>query len=369
MSVLRCPQCGRTADGVECFACGHAWPRPQPVEVARPPSPAPARVPTPAAAPAAKGPPLEGPVPSHSNPFGVPLQQARAAAPVEPVPAPARPAAARPRPVPSPPAIPAAGSWGNVDEHVVTAPLERQPASVAAWVVRTVPTGSLFERLLRSPLGFVLSGGLSFLVVVGFGSLFLLGSDDPVLRRIDSGKAGSVIEELLAVPVVERTPRQYLLLGHAYARNGATPQALDAYREAAKRGGADRRALDYTLLALDHPLAKQPIEVLKEWQSEDVSKRLVQLTDDEGWHLRHNALKVLQARKETTAAIVERVAILDVAFGPDCDRRREGLHRLESLGEGDDAKDAIESLRDNYKENFCIPLTELDRAQLAVDKR
>lgn len=265
--------------------------------------------------------------------------------------------------------MPAPRAWEGLETGAVTSPVGRPARSFSSWVVATVPPGGAFERFLRSPFAFLLAGGLSFVVVLGFGSLLLLGGDDPVLRGIDSGKAGSVIEDILAVPVTQRTPRQYLLLGHAYARSGATPQALEAYREAAKRGGADQRALDYTLAALDHPLAKLPLDVLADWRSEDVKRRLVELTEAEAWHLRHNALKVLQEREETTGAIAERVAINDVLHGPDCDRRRAGLHRLESLGKGAEALEAIQSLRDNYKENFCIPLTELDRAQISVEKR
>lgn len=245
------------------------------------------------------------------------------------------------------------------------------PASggLASRIVAAVPPGSPVERFLRSPLAFVAAGGASFVLVLGFGSLLLFGGADPELARIDSGKAGAVIEEIHALPAAARTPRQHLLLGHAYARNGATQQALDAYREAAKQGGADRRALDYTLAALDHPFAQHPVEVLVTWRSEDVRERLVELTAAEGWHLRHNALKTLQERGEATPALSEKVAIVDVRHGPDCDRRREGLTRLEALGKGKAALEAIQSLRDNYKENFCIPLTELDRAQLSVEKR
>ena len=45
MPMVRCPQCGRVADGVNCFACGYEWPKGAPAAAAPPPA-APARAPT-----------------------------------------------------------------------------------------------------------------------------------------------------------------------------------------------------------------------------------------------------------------------------------------------------------------------------------
>lgn len=223
--------------------------------------------------------------------------------------------------------------------------------------------------MLASRWGLPLAALAPFLVVGGL-TLSLLGAEqDPMLRRIDGGKAGSVIEELLAVPMSARTPRQYLLLGHAYARNGATAQAIDAYQEAGDQGAADERALTYVLAALDHPFAQQPMEALEEWKSSLLPERLERLTRAESWHLRHNALKVLEARREASPEILAESAIVDVWKGPDCDRRRQGLGRLRQWGRGDDALDAVRGLRERYEENYCIPVAELGEVEQLLSSR
>jgi hypothetical protein len=55
MAIVRCPQCGRVADGISCFACGYEWADDDEKTVANPPAPsvdaAPAAPPTPKPAP------------------------------------------------------------------------------------------------------------------------------------------------------------------------------------------------------------------------------------------------------------------------------------------------------------------------------
>lgn len=314
MSLSRCPACGRTVDGRECFACG------SPVG-AEPPRPD-----APPLSPSAQPPP-------------------------------------RPPPQPKPPRrehYPPEGDAGRVP----TTTQMLTPPSASS----TRREGAL-RHVLASRWGLPLAALVPFLLVGGLTMSVLGAGQDPMLRRIDGGKAGSVIEELLAVPLSVRAPRQYLWLGHAYARNGATAQAIDAYREAGKRGAADERALAYVLAALDHPFAQQPMEALGEWKSSLLPERLEPLTRAESWHLRHNALKVLEARREISPELLEESAVVDVWKGPDCDRRREGLGRLRKWGRSEDALDAVRSLRERYEENYCIPVAELGEVEQLLSNR
>ncbi|MFZ9889416.1 MAG: hypothetical protein ACO3JL_18125 [Myxococcota bacterium] len=322
MSLRRCPVCGRTVDGRECFACGTSVPaavrQPEPVPVPSPEAPPPLARASFGRDHVSHGPPGDAPGP----------------------------------------AIVASPNGIRVDGE----PTLETPRST-----RTVAV--VITRALATRFGLLLAAGVPFVLVCAVTVVLFGGERDPMLRRIDGGKAGSVVKELLMVPMAERTPRQYLLLGHAYARVGATTQAIDAYRVAGERGGADDRALSYVLAALDHPFAQQPMEALGPWKSSLLPDRLVRLTQEESWHLRHNALKVLEARQEASLDILTASAIVDVQKGPDCDRRRQGLSQLRKFGRGEEALDAVRSLRERYEENFCIPVPELGETERVILSR
>lgn len=67
MAIVRCPQCGRVADGVACFACGYEWDG-DGAGSAPEPSPAAAAVAPPASAPPTPGQAPREPTPAESAP-------------------------------------------------------------------------------------------------------------------------------------------------------------------------------------------------------------------------------------------------------------------------------------------------------------
>ena len=233
------------------------------------------------------------------------------------------------------------------------------------------PPESPPERFLRTPWSFVAAVTGSFSFMVFCGALMLFVTDDPEIRRIDSGRGDEVIKQVLQGGSASRTPRDSLLLGHAFARKGQTAAALRHYADAGHGGGADERALDYVLLALDHPFAGAPMDALRSWTGGDVKDRLIELCEAKSWLLRHNALSVLEKRDEANNEVIEMVAILDVSTADMCDDRRDGLHRLETVGAGSDALDAISAMEDNFSltQNHCMLPTEIERVFKAVESR
>jgi hypothetical protein len=103
MAMVRCPQCGRVADGTLCFACGYTWPA---AEGGAPPAPSPPLAPPIGAMPTPmpqKGPPL-APTPMARAP--TPMPATREPAPItglsRPFPAAPGPGAAAPSVPPNP---------------------------------------------------------------------------------------------------------------------------------------------------------------------------------------------------------------------------------------------------------------------------
>jgi hypothetical protein len=264
---------------------------------------------------------------------------------------------------------PDTGEVVSFEQQLATAKVPR-PSGLYARLVDLIPPGSPVESQLRSPLAFVLAAGVPFVLVLSLGSLLLLGSRDPILHSIDRGGAGSVIESILKKAVTGRTGQDYLMLGHAYARSGQTPQAIIAYTEAGKRGAGDERALDYLVAALDHPRAQAAVGALVVAPSEQTKGKLVQAAVSEAWHLRANALEALVQRREATPALRERAALLDVRLGARCEERRGGLLQLKEHGSTKEALAAIESLREGYLHNArCISIADIEGALLSVQAR
>lgn len=389
MAVIRCPQCGRTADGVECLACGYVWGA----------SPAAAGGAAPGAVDMGDlGNPAtnlaEAAIAGHSDPFGTPAAApapapARAPAPAPAAPAP-RAAPAQPHRPPSPTAVPtpptnpaylpasSASPGPTADNGALDEPSHEDFApppstTVAGRVLDALPFSpdSPPERFLRTPWAFLAAGVSSFLLVVLCGAAVILATDDPEIRRIDSGQYDDVIREILQRPSGSRTSRESLLLGHAFALKGQTDVALRHYADAGKKGGADERALEYVLLAMNHPFAKQPIAALVDWKSDLVTERLRALTEHKDRIMRHNALKVLEERGEADNDVVERVAILDVSTAPMCEDRRAGLYTLDAIGSSGEAVDAIDKMQHDFspKQNICMRPLEIERVRKKVDAK
>jgi hypothetical protein len=326
-------------------------------------------------------PQAQPPQPGYPPPQAAPRQPA--AQPRRPTPPqrPSPPQPAAPRSVPTPAtgtAAPAGGGAkglpgppGAADiPEETTAPrrVPREPLARKVLEALPIPPDSPAERFLRSPFVLPVVGLSSYLFVVILGALIMSGSGDPTLRRIDSQQAGSVMREILQKPSGERTARDFLMLGHAYARQAETARALDAYAAAARKGGADERALDYVVKALEHPLGDAAVGVLKDWQGNDVGARLEDMLGSDDYHARHHALEALKTRGQGGALQQQQVAIVDVKKGTDCAQRKEGLMRLEQVGSGGGAVDAIESLREKFSENTCL-LADIERVRNAVDGR
>jgi hypothetical protein len=126
------------------------------------------------------------------------------------------------------------------------------------------------------------------------------------------------------------------------------------------------------MLALDHAYADRPARALTDWRGNDVEERLKEQAGSPSWHLRHNALSVLRARRQASNDVVERVAILDVINAELCDDRRAALLVLETIGEGGDAIDAIEAMWDEkftLSQNHCISPVAVERVLKKVKDR
>jgi hypothetical protein len=440
LAVIRCPQCGRAADGIDCLACGYTWPsaasRPPSVDFGNPATDLSA-LQNPAPIPGGH----EAPVAGHSNPFGVSVPSQGAPDPVsgvarlpaggvpprpadvtldgsvpaahrpsttQPTPAPSFPAPGAPAPVaaraphrpPSPPGVPtppqspavpassaaaasglpegvdqaarelAAALDGNTDD--VVRPRTGSSLSGRVLALLPFPQDSGAERFLRTRWAIVAAALTPFLLVLAVGAPVMFSGGDPFMSRIDGGQASAVIEELLARSSAARTPRESLLLGHAYARTGETAVALRHYADAGRRSGGDKRALDYIFLALDHAHADRAARTLSEWRGNDVVERLQDACSSPSWHLRHNAKKVLKARNQATNEVLERVAILDITSAELCDDRRAALLVLETIGAGGDAIDAIEAMWDEkftLSQNHCMRQLEYERVLKKVKER
>ncbi len=212
---------------------------------------------------------------------------------------------------------------------------------------------------------------LSAVVVLALGiGLALFGggvSTGDALADIEGGRAPEVLAAIDAKPPRDRTGDEHVVRGHALVSLGRAEDALDAYRAAVEKGTADPRALDFVLgrLQLDEP--DRALDILVAWPDAKVKDRLVALTKDESWNVRHHAVTALEEREEAFAIDLEAVALLDLTTGASCKDRRQGLALLKRAGQTQAALDAIKKAG-TRDDNDCMT-RELEPTWSAVSKR
>jgi hypothetical protein len=187
------------------------------------------------------------------------------------------------------------------------------------------------------------------------------------LSRIDDGDAAAVLAAVDKKPPRERTGEEHLARGHALVALDRLDDAMEAYRSAVEKGFGDARALDVVLGRLDRDEPDRALDILVAWPDASVKDRLVVLTKHESWNVRHHAVTALEEREEAFAIDLEAVAMLDLAKGPECRDRRQGLALLKRAGQSQKALDAIKAARE-ARDNGCL-VPDLESAYAAVQKR
>ncbi|MDP2341823.1 MAG: protein kinase [Deltaproteobacteria bacterium] len=239
--------------------------------------------------------------------------------------------------------------------------LKRAPAS-APHVAKVEAAIRAQPWLLAIP---AVVGFLCFVVVVALitssPSFSLAGS----IAAIDQGKAHEVLEQL----ETPETPEQHLARGHALAAVHREGEALDAYRAAAAAKVVDERALEWVLGRLSFEAPDAALDLLQTWPDPTVHDRLVALTSNTEWRIRHNAATALRERTELTDDDQERIAIIDLTTSSLCPQRRDALVILKDLGTSAEAKAAIqEAAKTKKADNQCLA-SELTPALNAVSSR
>jgi hypothetical protein len=188
-----------------------------------------------------------------------------------------------------------------------------------------------------------------------------------------------VLADLDALPALARTPLHQLLRGHALAALAAPApppdDALVAWREAARGGDVDDRALGGVLVRLRGPLGDDDgkdidlvLDVLATWPAPTVIPRVRGLLADADWNVRQRARRALQERGDFADADADALGVLDLTTADTCPRRREGLLLLGERGSSSQAVLAIEAARGRRDDNACL-LRELPAAARAVARR
>ncbi len=234
----------------------------------------------------------------------------------------------------------------------------RQLADATARVLERAPSFAPLARQIRARPWLPLLALCASCFGLAFAAVALLSMAPPAelsVARIERGEAALVLQEIESVPLLERTAKQELYRGHALAALARVPEALRAYRSAAKLGVTDERGLDLALRQLPEANPVEAMDLLVESPADDVTDALLERVADDSWLVRHNALIVLDERGAKDRVDLEALAIQDLLSGPTCKQRRLGLLDLQQHGKTQKARDAFKkayALKD--ADNACM---------------
>ena len=246
--------------------------------------------------------------------------------------------------------------------------LSRVRESAVTGFVANTPSArqalDLAKNLAGDKRAWVAAGAVAIVLV---GLLVLALTRDDRLARIDAGGAKAVIEETEKKKDGERSGLDWAMLGHAKLALDEKERAFADFKKAVERGVHDDRIEKACLQALAKRDDDGAKDVLVAWPDKKIERDLKELLEGSDWWPRHHALAVLDARKVTTDAMAQQVALLDVTSS-GCGDRRSGVQLLKKVGRGDDALDALKKLRADAFGNACL-MFDLGSAESEVKKR
>jgi hypothetical protein len=148
---------------------------------------------------------------------------------------------------------------------------------------------------------------------------------------------------------------------------GARERGFAAFAKAVDKGHVDDAMKRALLIGLEDKKHDGAVAVLVAWPDPALDGALRALLTEEAWWRRHNALEVLEGRKQLTDEERVQVALLDLT-SDDCADRRQGLGVLRKLGKDPAALDRVHALGADPLRNACLIL-ELPGAESAIKKR
>jgi hypothetical protein len=316
--MQRCPECGRTWDGVACFACGHEAPRENPfVAVTNSiPPPTPKQTPTPTP-PSLVQRPLAQPSPLDDYTMDGPMD----APTVSPLDLPTRvvtslPPTVRPPPRASLPVVPRPRIVGT---GMIDGPMPRPSRQLPALFVS------------------------AFVVAVVVAAL-VLSRDSPA----DLFRAGK-FEKALALLQKQKTltGAELFLKGHIHGARGDTVAMAQAFQAALATGATDAAAVASTIAMLGDPGASHLARpLLENWPN--VDDALIDATKSAKHVLRAEAVRVLLTRGKLAGADLVRaevdVALLDINDGA-CATKALGFAAVSKLASRAEAASALRAAR------------------------
>lgn len=391
MSLARCPQCGRALNTAECFACGYVDAKKQNPFGTK--GQAKREVTTKDAS-------------QNSNPFGAPVKAGPKATAPKPITGVHQPLAQQANTMPAEPSAPRRAPMHKheasrevvrgrpvsevvkqtqdihdektlqIDKHRQQVSREQVSDEATALISRpqlpqdprsqnTRPQNA-FSAFVRSPWVFVAIPTLAFLFFFSFSAfLFFRGGDD-VLNAINASDDGARKAAKRLAALKKPSPREELLLGHAYAQLGKPRKALASYQRSFKRRASDERAIEYTLNALDNPtnLSTPVREALGALRDESLSERLIEKCESKTVNVRHNALNVLLLRgidDEQARELRVKVALHDLASSlPSCAPYKEAGTVLKTYGRKSTIK-SLKGISSKAKKCLAVDLDDIKR--------
>ncbi|MBI1948792.1 MAG: protein kinase [Deltaproteobacteria bacterium] len=246
----------------------------------------------------------------------------------------------------------------RMDALVAQAPIAVAKAQNAAGAMK-----SALLRMRRPQL--LVALGAAAAVAIAVVVLANLGDDR--LARIADGEAKEVLAETEAVAEAVRTGVDWAVIGHARLALGAREKGFAAFAEAVNLGVVDDAMKRALLIGIEEKKHDGAVEVLAAWPGAGITDELRRLLKDEAWWRRHNAMAVLEQKKQLSDDERVRVALLDVT-SVECADRRYGLGLLRRFGKDQTALEAARALGADPLRNACM-LFEIQGTEAAIKKR
>jgi hypothetical protein len=321
--MQRCPQCGRTWDGVACFACGHEAPRDNPFVVV-PAAASPSPSPTPSSLPRGqtpRPPPHVVPGPLEDFTTDGPMD----APTISPLDAPTH--VVTPAPV-GRPTLPRTAS-----RTLPTAP--PRPRIVGTGMVQPAPSRPAWQ------MPALFGGAFAIAVVV---AVVLMSRDSPA----DLFRAGK-FEKALVLLQKQKTlgGPDLFLKGHIHRALGDSSAMAQSFHAALATGATDVTAVASTIALLGDPGAAHLARPLLDgWPN--VDEALLDATKSAKHNLRNEAVRVLLSRGKLAGADLVRaevnVALLDINDGA-CATKALGFAAIGKLASRAEASTALRASR------------------------
>lgn len=246
----------------------------------------------------------------------------------------------------------------RMDALVAQAPIAMAKASNAAGALKSAVLRLQRPQLLAG------AGALAVLLIAGW-LLSRLGDDR--MERIEQGQAKEVLAESEALADKDKSGLDWAIIGHARLKLGARERGFAAFAAAVAKGHADEEMKRALWVGIEERKHDGAVAVLAAWPDEGIHAELRAALKDEAWWRRHNAMEILEQRKQLSDEARVQVALLDVTSA-ECADRRYGLGLLRRFGKDDAALDAARTLGADPLRNACLIL-EVPGTESAIKKR